>query len=149
MQAAINAAGSTLPRDLPYPPTYSKVNPADTPIITLALTSETVSLRQLSDLADTLIAQRMSAVSGVGHVSIEGGIKPAVRIEADVSRLASYGSSMADLQPGHHRRQRRRPARSSLDGDKQSFTIAANDQIDSAAAYEDVVVAYRNNAPCA
>jgi multidrug efflux pump len=146
VQAAINAAGSTLPRDLPYPPTYSKVNPADTPIITLALTSETVSLRELSDLADTLIAQRMSAVSGVGHVSIEGGIKPAVRIEADVSRLASYGLSMADLSQAITGANVAGP-KGSLDGDKQSFTIAANDQIDSAAAYEDVVVAYRNNAP--
>ena len=146
VQAAINAAGSTLPRNLPYPPTYAKVNPADTPIITLALTSDTVSLRQLSDLADTLIAQRMSAVSGVGHVSIEGGIKPAVRIEADVSRLASYGLSMSDLSQAVTDANVAGP-KGSLDGDKQSFTIAANDQIDSAKAYEDVVIAYRNNAP--
>jgi multidrug efflux pump len=146
VQAAINAAGSTLPRDLPYPPVYSKVNPADTPIITLALTSETVSLRQLSDLADTLLAQRMSAVSGVGHVSIEGGIKPAVRIEADVSRLASYGLSMSDLSQAVTGANVAGP-KGSLDGDKQSFTIAANDQIESAKAYEDVVIAYRNNAP--
>ena len=146
VQAAINAAGSTLPRDLPYPPTYAKVNPADTPIITLALTSETVSLRQLSDLADTLIAQRMSAVTGVGHVSIEGGIKPAVRIEADVSRLASYGLSMTDLSQAVTGANVAGP-KGSLDGDKQSFTIAANDQIESAKAYEDVVIAYRNNAP--
>ncbi|MET1045515.1 MAG: efflux RND transporter permease subunit, partial [Hyphomicrobium sp.] len=97
VQAAINAAGSTLPKNLPYPPTYSKVNPADTPIVTLALTSDTQSLRSLSDLADTLLAQRLASVSGVGYVSIEGGIKPAVRVEADVSRLASYGLSMADL----------------------------------------------------
>ena len=81
VQAAINAAGSTLPKNLPYPPVYSKVNPADTPIVTLALTSNTLSLRSLSDLADTLLAQRLSSVSGVGHVSIEGGIKPAVRVE--------------------------------------------------------------------
>src|SRR2546430_15239030 len=94
VQAAINAAGSTLPKNLPYPPTYSKVNPADAPIITLALTSSTVSMRELSDFADTLIAQRLSTVSGVGHVSVEGGIRPAVRVEADVSRLAAYGMSM-------------------------------------------------------
>src|SRR5436309_4999850 len=80
VQAAINAAGSTLPRNLPYPPVYSKVNPADAPIITLALTSETIALRQLSDLADTLMAQRLSEVSGVGRVSVQGGIRPAVRI---------------------------------------------------------------------
>src|SRR5689334_1425374 len=78
VQSAINAAGSTLPKNLPYPPTYAKVNPADTPIITLALTSNSIALRDLSDLADTLVAQRLSSVSGVGHVSVEGGIRPAV-----------------------------------------------------------------------
>src|SRR5207302_4764024 len=76
VQSAINAAGSTLPRNLPYPPTYSKVNPADVPVVTLALTSDTVALRQLSDIADTLLAQRLSEVTGVGHVSVEGGIRP-------------------------------------------------------------------------
>ncbi|HEY8193461.1 MAG TPA: efflux RND transporter permease subunit [Hyphomicrobium sp.] len=146
VQAAINAAGSTLPRNLPYPPTYSKVNPADTPIVTLALTSDSLSLRSLSDLADTMLAQRMSSVSGVGHVSIEGGIKPAVRIEADVRRLASYGLSMADLSTAISAANVAGP-KGSLDGDKQSFTIAANDQIDNAKAYEDVIVAYRNDAP--
>jgi len=146
IQAAINAAGSTLPKNLPYPPTYSKVNPADTPIVTLALTSDTLSLRSLSDLADTLLAQRLSSVSGVGHVSIEGGIKPAVRVEADVRRLASYGLSMADLSSAISAANVAGP-KGSLDGNKQSFTIAANDQIDNAKAYEDVVVAYRNDAP--
>src|SRR6188768_3881196 len=85
VQAAINAAGSTLPRTLPYPPIYSKVNPADTPIVTLAITSDTISLRQLSDLADTQMAQRLSEVSGVGRVSIQGGLKPAIRIQADLA----------------------------------------------------------------
>jgi multidrug efflux pump len=146
VQAAINAAGSTLPRNLPYPPTYSKVNPADTPIVTLALTSDTLSLRSLSDLADTLLSQRLSSISGVGHVSIEGGIKPAVRIEADVSRLASYGLSMADLSTAISAANVAGP-KGSLDGDKQSFTIAANDQISEAKAYEHVIVAYRNSAP--
>ena len=98
VQSAINAAGSTLPRNLPYPPTYAKVNPADTPILTLALTSKTESLRDLSDLADTLLAQRLSEVTGVGHVSVEGGIKPAIRIQADLARLASYGIGMEDLR---------------------------------------------------
>src|SRR5690242_14916785 len=98
VQAAINAAGSTLPRNLPYPPTYSKVNPADAPIMTLALTSDTISLRAMSDLADTLMAQRLSELTGVGHVSVEGGIRPAVRIQADLSRLANYGISTADLR---------------------------------------------------
>ncbi|HML30006.1 MAG TPA: efflux RND transporter permease subunit, partial [Hyphomicrobium sp.] len=146
VQAAINAAGSTLPRNLPYPPTYSKVNPADTPIVTLALTSDTQSLRSLSDLADTLLAQRLASVSGVGHVSIEGGIKPAVRVEADVSRLASYGLSMADLSAAIASANVSGP-KGSIDGVKQSYTIAANDQIDQAHIYEDVIVAYRNDAP--
>ena len=146
VQAAINAAGSTLPRNLPYPPTYSKVNPADAPIVTLALTSGTQSLRALSDLADTMLSQRLSSISGVGHVSVEGGIKPAVRIEADVSRLASYGLSMADLSAAISAANVAGP-KGSLDGDKQSYTIAANDQISHAKAYEDVIVAYRNSAP--
>jgi multidrug efflux pump len=146
VQAAINAAGSTLPRNLPYPPTYSKVNPADAPIVTLALTAGTQSLRALSDLADTMLSQRLSSISGVGHVSIEGGIKPAVRIEADVSRLASYGLSMADLSAAISAANVAGP-KGSLDGDKQSYTIAANDQISHAKAYEDVIIAYRNSAP--
>ncbi|CCB66016.1 MULTISPECIES: efflux RND transporter permease subunit [unclassified Hyphomicrobium] len=146
VQAAINAAGSTLPKNLPYPPTYSKVNPADTPIVTLALTSDTQSLRSLSDLADTLLAQRLASVSGVGHVSIEGGIKPAVRVEADVSRLASYGLSMADLSAAIASANVSGP-KGSIDGVKQSYTIAANDQIDQAHIYEDVIIAYRNEAP--
>jgi len=98
VQAAINAAGSTLPRNLPYPPTYSKVNPADAPIVTVALTSSTISLRQMSDLADTMIAQRLSQVTGVGHVSVQGGIRPAVRIQADLARLAAYGLGLEDVR---------------------------------------------------
>jgi multidrug efflux pump len=146
VQSAINAAGSTLPRNLPFPPTYSKVNPADAPIITLALTSEKVPLRALSDLADTLIAQRLSSVSGVGHVSVEGGIKPAVRIQADLSRLAAYGLSMSDLRQAIVSANVVGP-KGSIDGRFQSYTIAANDQITSAEQYRTVIVAYRNNAP--
>jgi multidrug efflux pump len=146
VQSAINAAGSTLPRNLPYPPTYSKVNPADAPIITLALTSKTISMRNLSDLADTLMTQRLSSVPGVGHVSVEGGIKPAVRIQADLARLASYGLSMADLRTAITGANVSGP-KGSLDGPFQSYTIAANDQITSAEAYRSVIVAYRNNAP--
>jgi multidrug efflux pump len=146
VQSAINAAGSTLPRNLPYPPTYSKVNPADTAIVTLALTSDSVSMRELSDLADTLIAQRLSTVTGVGHVSVEGGIRPAVRIDADVTRLASYGLSMTDLSNAIVGANVAGP-KGSLDGALQSYTIAANDQITSAEAYRDIVVAYRNDGP--
>ncbi|MGZ5865160.1 MAG: efflux RND transporter permease subunit, partial [Xanthobacteraceae bacterium] len=98
VQSAINAARSTLPSNLPYPPTYSKVNPADAPIMTLALTSDAVSIRALSDLADTLLAQRLSEVSGVGRVTVQGGLKPAVRIQADLRRLAAYGISLEDVR---------------------------------------------------
>ena len=98
VQAAINAAASTLPRNLPYPPLYSKVNPADVPIVTLALTSDSIDLRTLSDLADTIMAPRLSEVTGVGHVSVQGGIRPAIRIQADLARLASYGIGLEDLR---------------------------------------------------
>src|SRR5947208_3148127 len=146
VQSAINAAGSTLPRNLPYPPTYSKVNPADVPIVTLALTSETVSLRQLSDIADTLLAQRLSEVTGVGHVSVQGGIRPAVRIQADLARLAAYGIGLEDLRFAISNANVAGP-KGSFDGAHQSYTIAANDQIAAAAAYRSVVVTYRNGAP--
>jgi len=146
VQAAINAAGSTLPRNLPYPPTYAKVNPADAPIITLALTSETIALRHLSDLADTLMAQRLSEVTGVGRVSVQGGIRPAVRIQADLSRLASYGISLEDLRQAIVGANVSGP-KGALDGAHQSYTIAANDQLAAAEAYRSLVVAYRNNAP--
>ncbi len=146
VQSAISAAGSTLPRNLPYPPTYSKVNPADAPVVTLAVTSDIVSMRELSDLADTLIAQRLSTVTGVGHVSVEGGIRPAVRIQADLSRLAAYGLSISDLNSAITSANVAGP-KGSLDGTNQSYTIAANDQISSAEAYREIVVAFRNNAP--
>ncbi|MEZ5852416.1 MAG: efflux RND transporter permease subunit [Hyphomicrobiaceae bacterium] len=146
VQSAINAAASTLPRNLPYPPTFAKVNPADAPILTLALTSSTQSLRTLSDLADTLVAQRLSSVSGVGRVAVEGGIKPAVRIQADLSRLAGYGLSMSDLRNAIVAANVAGP-KGSLDGAAQTYTITANDQITSAEQYKTVIVAWRNGAP--
>ena len=146
VQSAINAAASTLPKNLPYPPTYSKVNPADTPVLTLALTSRTVPLRDLSDVADTLLAPRLSQVSGVGHVSVEGNIRPAVRIQADLPRLAAYAISLEDLRAAVVAANVA-GSKGSLDGTSQAYTIAANDQIDAAKAYETVVIAYRNNAP--
>ena len=146
VQAAINAAGSTLPRNLPYPPTYSKVNPADAPIMTLALTSDTISLRQLSDLADTLLAQRLSEVTGVGRVSVQGGLKPAVRIQADLARLAAYGISLEDMRAAIVGANVSGP-KGQLDGAHQAYTIATNDQIAAAEAYRSVIVAYRNGAP--
>jgi multidrug efflux pump len=146
VQAAINAAGSTLPKNLPYPPTYSKVNPADAPIVTLALTSDTVSMRELSDLADTLLVQRLAEVSGVGRVSVQGGVRPAVRVQADFSRLAGYGLALEDLRFAITNANVAGP-KGQFDGTHQSYTIAANDQISAADAYKSVVVAYRNGAP--
>ena len=148
VQAAINAARSTLPQNLPYPPTYSKVNPADAPIVTLALTSPSISLRQLSDLADTLMAQRLAEVTGVGRVTVQGGLKPAVRIQADLTRLAAYGISLEDLRAAISGANVSGP-KGSLDGSQQSYMIAANDQLTAAAAYNDIVVAYRDGAPIA
>ena len=148
VQSAINAAGSTLPRNLPYPPLYSKVNPADAPIITLALTSQTIDLRALSDMADTIMAPRLSEVTGVGHVSVQGGIRPAIRVQADLSRLAAYGLALEDLRTAIVSANVA-GAKGSLDGAHQSYTIAANDQITAAATYKSVVVAFRNGAPVA
>jgi multidrug efflux pump len=146
VQAAINAAGSTLPRNLPYPPTYSKVNPADAPIIVLALTSQTIPLRELSDLADTLMAQRLSEVTGVGHVTVEGGVRPAVRIQADLARLGSYGIGLEDLRLTISGANVSGP-KGALDGVHQSYTITANDQLSAASAYRALILAYRNGAP--
>jgi multidrug efflux pump len=146
VQSAINAAASTLPRNLPYPPLYSKVNPADAPIITLALTSQTIDLRTLSDMADTIMAPRLSEVTGVGRVSVQGGIRPAIRIQADLSRLAAYGIALEDLRTAIVGANVAGP-KGALDGAHQSYTIAANDQITAAATYRDIVVAFRNGAP--
>jgi multidrug efflux pump len=146
VQSAINAAGSTLPRNLPYPPLYSKVNPADAPIVTLAITSPTIDQRTLSDLADTVMAPRLSEVTGVGHVSVQGGIRPAIRIQADLSRLAAYGIALEDLRTAIVGANVA-GAKGALDGAHQSYTIAANDQISSANAYKTVTVAFRNGTP--
>jgi multidrug efflux pump len=146
VQSAINAAASSLPRNLPYPPLYAKVNPADVPIVTLALTSASLNLRALSDLADTILAPRLSEVTGVGHVAVEGGLRPAIRIQADLSRLAAYGIGLEDLRTAIVGANVAGP-KGALDGAHQSYTIAANDQIASADAYKSVVVAFRNGAP--
>ena len=146
VQSAINAAGSALPRTLPYPPLYSKVNPADVPVITLALTSKSIDLRALSDMADTIMAPRLSEVSGVGHVSVQGGIRPAIRIQANLPRLAAYGIGLEDLRTAIVGANVAGP-KGELDGEQQAYSIAANDQIESADAYKSIVVAYRNGAP--
>src|SRR6267154_36280 len=139
VQAAINAAAGILPRNLPYPPTYAKVNPADAAVLTLALTSETISLRAMSDIADTILGQRLSQLSGVGRVAILGGLKPAVRVQADLARLAAYGISMEDLRNAIAGANVSGP-KGSLDGAQQSYTIAANDQIAAAEAYKPVTI---------
>ena len=146
VQAAINAASSTLPRNLPFPPTYAKVNPADAPIMTIALTSPTYTLRQLSDMADTLLLQRLSEVSGVGHVAVQGGVRPAIRIQADLLRLASYGIGLDDVRAAVVAANVSGP-KGALDGTHQSWTLAANDQLTAASAYRSLVVAYRNGSP--
>jgi multidrug efflux pump len=146
VQAAINAAASTLPRNLPYPPVYAKVNPADTPILTLTLRSKTATLRDLSDRADTLIAPQLSQVTGVGRVSVQGGVRPAVRIQADLARLAANRISMEDLRLAIAAANIA-GAKGSLDGRRQSYTLDANDQILRARQYNDIIVTWRNGAP--
>ena len=146
VQAAINAAATFLPRDLPNPPIYSKVNPADAPILTLALTSDSLPLSKVEDLADTTLAQKISQLTGVGLVSISGGQKPAVRIQANPTALASYGLSLEDLRAvlGQANVDQ---AKGILENQRQAFTISSNDQLLSGNDYKDIVVAYRNGAP--
>src|SRR5215813_316964 len=146
VQAAINAAFTFLPKDLPSPPTYSKVNPADTPILTLALTSDTLPLAKVEDLADTNLAQKISQLPGVGLVSISGGQKPAIRVQVDPTKLASYGLSLEDVRAVLSQANVDQ-AKGNLEGPRQSFTIGANDQLYKAVEYRQVVIAYRNNAP--
>ncbi len=146
VQAAINAATTFLPRDLPNPPIYSKVNPADAPIITLALTSDSLPLTRVEDLADTTLAQKISQLSGVGMVSISGGQRPAVRIQANPTALASYGLSLEDLRTALGQANVDQ-AKGILENQRQAFTIASNDQLLSGEQYKDVIIAYRNNAP--
>ncbi|HLZ00242.1 MAG TPA: multidrug efflux RND transporter permease subunit [Candidatus Angelobacter sp.] len=146
VQAAINAAATFLPRDLPNPPIYSKVNPADAPIITLALTSDSLPLTKVEDLADTVLAQKISQLSGVGLVSISGGQKPAVRIQANPTALASYGLSLEDVRTALSQVNVDQ-AKGILEGPRQSFTIASNDQLLSSDGYKSVIIAYRNGAP--
>ncbi|MGI8771004.1 MAG: MdtB/MuxB family multidrug efflux RND transporter permease subunit [Acidobacteriaceae bacterium] len=146
VQAGINAAQSFLPTGLPNPPIYSKVNPADQPILTLALTSDTMPLQRVEDLADTNMAQKISQVSGVGLVSIAGGQKPAVRIQANPAQLASYGLSLEDLRTAIAAANVDQ-AKGNLNGTRQTYTIGANDQLLTSAEYKPVIIAYRNGAP--
>jgi multidrug efflux pump len=145
VQAAINSATTFLPTNLPNPPIYSKTNPADTPVITLALSSDTLPLMKLEDLADTVLSQKISQLPGVGLVSISGGQKPAVRIQANPTALASYGLSLEDLRIALAQANVNQ-AKGNLDGPRQAFTIWANDQLLTSDAYKPIVIAYKNGA---
>ncbi len=146
VQAAINAAGTYLPADLPNPPIYSKTNPADAPILTLALMSKTLPLSKVEDFADTRFAQKISQLPGVGLVSISGGQKPAVRVQVNPTALASYGLTMEDVRTAVAQSNVNQ-AKGTFDGVRQSYSIAANDQILSSDQYRPIVLAYRNGAP--
>jgi multidrug efflux pump len=146
VQAAINAAGNLLPSDLPAPPIYAKVNPADAPILTLGLTSKTMPLTQVEDFVDTRLAQKISQLPGVGLVSISGGQRPAVRIRADIRKLAAYGLNIDDLRTTLGNANINTP-KGNFDGPMRSYTINANDQIRNASDYRPLIVAYKNGSP--
>jgi len=148
VQAAVNAAGTYLPRDLPNPPIYSKTNPADAPILTLALTSKSLPLSKVEDFADTRLAQKISQLPGVGLVSISGGQKPAVRIQANPTALSAYGLTLADVRTSITQANVNQ-AKGSFDGGRQAYAIGANDQLLSSEQYRPLIIAYKNGAPIA
>ena len=145
VQAAINAAAGTLPLTLPYPPVYSKVNPADAPILSLALTSDAITIDRVSDAADTLLQPKLSEIDGVGKVSVQGNMKPAVRVRLDPGRLAGYGLSMEDARNAIAAANVN-GAKGGFDGPSQAIALGANDQILSPDAYKTLVIAWRNGA---
>jgi multidrug efflux pump len=146
VQAAINAAAGTLPANLPYPPVYAKVNPADAPILTLALTSDSLPIDVVSDAADTLLQPKLSQIDGVGRVTVQGGLRPAVRVRVDPARLASYGLAMEDVRTAVANANVN-GAKGGFDGPRLAFALGANDQLVDAAAYQNLVIAWRNGAP--
>jgi multidrug efflux pump len=146
VQAAINAAQSLLPSVLPAPPVYSKTNPADAPVLTLAITSKSIALPQVEDLVDTRLAPKISQLNGVGLVSIGGGQKPAVRIQVNPAQLSSYGINMEDVRTALTETSVN-AAKGNFDGPRQDYQIDANDQLETSDDYKNVVVAYRNGAP--
>ncbi|MBT2869069.1 MdtB/MuxB family multidrug efflux RND transporter permease subunit [Chromobacterium violaceum] len=146
VQAAINAAGNLLPSDLPSPPVYNKVNPADTPILTIAVSSPTMPLTKLEDMVDTRLAQKLSQVQGVGLVSISGGQRPAVRIQSNPKALASRGLTLEDIRTAIASANVNQ-AKGSFDGPSQASTVDGNDQLQSADEYKNVIIAYQNGAP--
>ncbi len=146
VQAAINAASGTLPVTLPYPPVYSKVNPADAPILTIALTSDSVPLDQIADIADTMLQPKLSQIDGVGKVTVQGNLKRAVRVRVDPARLAAYGLGLEDVRTAVAAANAN-GAKGGFDGPRQSVALGANDQLLSAEAYRNLVIAWRNGAP--
>src|SRR6202035_2240799 len=146
VQAAINASQSLLPSNLPTPPVYSKTNPADAPVLTLAVTSSSVPLSQVEDMVDTRLAPKISQLSGVGLVTISGGQKPAVRMQANPAALSSYGINLEDLRTAVTQASVN-AAKGNFDGARQDFQIDANDQLVTSKDYRKAVVAYRKGAP--
>jgi len=146
VQAAINAGSNLLPQDLPAPPVYSKVNPADAPILTLGLSSRTLTLPQIQNLADTRLAQKLSQIAGVGLVTLSGGQRPAVRVQANPKALAANGLGLEDVRSAIAAANVKK-AKGSLEGPSRAYNIDANDQLRSAAEYKSVLIAYKNGAP--
>ncbi|MCZ8257942.1 MAG: efflux RND transporter permease subunit, partial [Polaromonas sp.] len=145
VQAAINAGGSLLPADLPAPPVYAKVNPADAPVLTLAITSDTMPLTEVQNIVNTRLALKISQVNGVGLVSLSGGQRPAVRIQADTRALASYGLGLDSLRTAISAANAN-AAKGSIDGPTRSYTINSNDQLVAASDYKNLIIAFRNGA---
>ena len=146
VQAAINQAKGTLPGNLPYPPVYNRVNPADAPILTLKLTSSSRQLREVNDLADSIIAQKLSQVQGVGLVSIAGNVRPAVRVQVNPAQLSNLGLTMEDVRSALTQANVNAP-KGTLNGKTQSYSIGTNDQLSDAAEYKNTIISYKNNSP--
>src|SRR5579871_3969966 len=146
VQAAISAAQTLVPQDLPTPPVYAKVNPADAPVLTLGITSRVMPLTEVEDLADTRIAQRVSQLKGVGVVSLSGGQRPAVRVQVNAQALAAHGLNLDDLRTSINVANQNGP-KGTFDGPTRAYSINANDQLKSADEYGNVIIAYRDNAP--
>ncbi|EIM00786.1 efflux RND transporter permease subunit [Rhodanobacter denitrificans] len=146
VQAAINQAKGTLPGNLPYPPVYNRVNPADAPILTLKLTSDSRQLREVNDLADSIIAQKLSQVQGVGLVSIAGNVRPAVRVQVNPAQLSNLGLTLEDVRSALTQANVNAP-KGTLNGKTQSYSIGTNDQLSDAAEYKNTIISYKNNSP--
>src|SRR5579871_1750967 len=146
VQAAISGAQSLVPQDLPAPPIYAKINPADAPVLTLGITSKVMPLTEVEDLADTRVAQKISQLKGVGVVSLSGGQRPAVRVQVNAQALAAHGLNLDDLRTSINVANQNGP-KGTFDGPTRAYSINANDQLKSADEYGNVIIAYRDNAP--